>query len=118
MKRCYLCGKNGPKKDFIKLGFEIDKCPDCGLRSLNFKGNYDKFLTTYYQKGFFTGGKRFRAYADYEGDKPVHLRNLQGHLHGLLNVLSDPKFKIEQTPLARRGLRYGLFYGAGPKCRL
>ena len=94
MKRCYLCGKNGPKKDFIKLGFEIDKCPDCGLRSLNFKGNYDKFLTTYYQKGFFTGGKRFRAYADYEGDKPIHLRNLQGHLHGLLNVLSDPKFKI------------------------
>lgn len=107
MKSCYLCGKNGPKKDFVKLGFEIDKCSDCGLRSLNFKGNYNKFLTTYYQKGFFTGGKRFRAYADYEGDKPVHLLNLKGHLHGLIRILDNSK--LNKLSLLDAGCAMGYF---------
>lgn len=91
--------------NFIKLGFEIDRCPNCNLRSLNFKGNYDKFLTTYYQKGFFTGGKRFRAYADYEGDKPVHLLNLKAHLRSLIRVLKSSKFKACPERLSRASSR-------------
>lgn len=103
MKRCYLCKKNGLVLNFTKLGFEIDRCPNCNLRSLNFKGNYDKFLTTYYQKGFFTGGKRFRAYADYEGDKPVHILNLKGHLKGLLRVLKSSKLNFQSLPREKPG---------------
>jgi SAM-dependent methyltransferase len=47
---------------------------------LDFEGNYQKFISTYYSKGFFTGGKLYRAYADYVGDKPTILKNMRKYL--------------------------------------
>lgn len=79
-KTCYLCGHKGLETAFYKLGHRILKCPSCGLYSLDFEGNYQKFLTTYYSKGFFTGGKHYRAYADYAGDKHTILHNMKKYL--------------------------------------
>lgn len=80
IKICSLCGKKGAHSHFVKLGHQISKCPNCGLYSLNFEGDYQKFITTYYSKGFFTGGKLYRAYADYVGDKKTVLKNMKKYL--------------------------------------
>ncbi|MBI4999899.1 class I SAM-dependent methyltransferase, partial [Candidatus Gottesmanbacteria bacterium] len=79
-KNCYLCDHQGMETAFFKLGHRILVCPSCGLYSLDFPGNYQKFLTTYYSKGFFTGGKHYRAYADYVGDKETILKNMKKYL--------------------------------------
>ncbi|MBI3981229.1 class I SAM-dependent methyltransferase [Candidatus Microgenomates bacterium] len=79
-KTCYLCGKKNNQESFLKLGHRISLCPNCGLYSLEFEGNYQKFLETYYSKGYFTGGKHYRAYADYLGDKPTILKNMRKYL--------------------------------------
>lgn len=80
IRSCFLCNKKGPHSSFVKLGHQISKCPNCGLYSLDFDGDYQKFITTYYSKGFFTGGKLYRAYADYSGDKKIILRNMRKYL--------------------------------------
>ncbi len=80
IKICSLCGKKGAYSHFVKLGHQISKCPNCDLYSLNFAGDYQKFITTYYSKGFFTGGKLYRAYADYVGDKKTVLKNMKKYL--------------------------------------
>ncbi len=80
LKTCSLCGVNCSHSSFIKLGHRILRCSNCGLYSLEFEGDYQKFLTTYYSKGFFTGGKLYRAYADYVGDKPTILKNMRKYL--------------------------------------
>lgn len=79
-KTCYLCGKKANQKSFLKLGHRISQCPHCHLYSLEFDGNYSQFLETYYSKGYYTGGKHYRAYADYQGDKGTILKNMRKYL--------------------------------------
>lgn len=74
-KRCYLCQKNGLSHLFNKFGYAVLHCDQCGLLSLDFKDNYYNFLSSYYQKGYFTGNKSFRAYANYKDDKENIIKN-------------------------------------------
>lgn len=97
-KTCFLCGKNAKIFAFIKLGHRIFKCQNCGLYSLDFEEDYRKFLNTYYSKGFFTGGKLYRAYADYAGDKATILKNMRKYLTVIKKHLSQ-KTKNKKTLL-------------------
>lgn len=67
---CYLCGKKTVSPLFNKLDYTILKCSNCSLLSLDFDKEYTKFLKTYYRKGYFTGNKKLRAYANYADDRP------------------------------------------------
>lgn len=80
---CYLCQKNIPVKLFNKLGFPIYRCPSCNLYSLKLNKKYEDFLSSYYQKGYFTGDKTIRAYANYQADKPNILKNARNLLSKL-----------------------------------
>lgn len=81
---CYLCHHKKTELCFQKLGYDVYYCPKCTLYFLDFGNDYDKFIKKYYQEGFFKGDKIFRAYADYEGDKPIELRNMARYLRHIL----------------------------------
>lgn len=79
--KCYLCQSPDISLAYLKLNYQILKCPKCGLHFLKFEQNYQQFIENYYQKGFFKGDKRLRAYADYEGDKNIELKNMGRYLN-------------------------------------
>lgn len=74
-KLCYLCGKVRPERAFVKLGYEVKRCPSCGLFRLELDRPYQEFVKDYYQEGYFRGDSRLRAYADYEGDRQIIRKN-------------------------------------------
>ncbi len=74
-KNCYSCRKGIPQKYINKLGYTILRCPICSLVTLDFKENYQIFLQYYYQKEFFTGNNKIRAYSNYAQDKQNILKN-------------------------------------------
>lgn len=102
-KLCYLCQKTVPEVLFTKLGYHILRCKSCGLLSLDFHGNYNSFLHSYYQKGYFTGDKKVRAYANYAEDKPNIVKNAR-------NILKKiKKTKPEAGKLLDVGCAMGFF---------
>lgn len=86
---CYLCGSKNTRPAFKKLSHEIWLCDKCGLFSLKFDYNYDKFIHEYYQKGYFTGNKKLRAYADYEGDQRTIKMNMRNYLNCIKHYLNN-----------------------------
>ena len=86
MPVCYLCQKNNIKIAFLKLGYKIFKCSDCGFHWLDFDYSYDQFAKNYYQEGYFKGDKDFRAYANYEDDKKIIQKNTQNYLNKILHI--------------------------------
>lgn len=74
---CYLCNKKSVTPTFNKLGYTILKCLNCLLLSLDFMGEYEQFIENYYQKGYFTGDKKLRAYANYADDKANIAKNAE-----------------------------------------
>ena len=84
---CYLCGSKSVHHVFTKLSHEIWLCDNCHLYTLKFDYDYDKFIHDYYQKGYFTGNKKLRAYADYEGDKAVISLNMRNYLRKIRSIV-------------------------------
>lgn len=82
-KKCYLCQHHSVEKAFSKLGWNIDYCKTCKLYTLDFKGSYNNFIRTYYDKKFFTGSKKRAGYCNYEGDRKAEKRNMQNYLKGI-----------------------------------
>lgn len=78
---CYLCGSKNTRLAFQKLSHDIWLCDDCSFFFLKFDYDYDKFIKAYYQKGYFTGNKKLRAYADYEGDRSIISLNMKSYLN-------------------------------------
>lgn len=77
--KCYLCGRS--MEFFLEKNiYEIYRCPSCGLKSTDFKQEYETFVAGYYSKGYFTGEREYGAYADYQKDKTYILKNMQKFL--------------------------------------
>jgi SAM-dependent methyltransferase len=65
---------------FEKLGYPMFKCPACGLVQTGLGKEYESFVRSFYQKGYFTGDPKYGAYAQYEDDKRFITRNMDHHL--------------------------------------
>lgn len=74
---CYLCQKTKPQFFFKKLGYSILRCPNCKLLSLDFQTNYQSFIESYYQEGYFAGDPKIRAYENYAQEKVNIIKNAQ-----------------------------------------
>ena len=81
--RCYLCGFRIPSIAFKKLGWNILQCKSCGVYNLDFAGEYQQFIRTYYDRGFFTGGSNRAGYLSYEGDRKAEDKNMANYLKGV-----------------------------------
>jgi len=88
---CYLCGNNKYQLAFIKLGYKIFFCPKCHLCWLDFNEDYQNFLHSYYEKGYFQGDIKYRAYANYEEDKKTIQRNMNNYLNKIKKFKSSGK---------------------------
>lgn len=60
-----------------KNGYNIYRCPSCGLAQTDLKRTYESFVNDFYTKGYFTGDKSRGAYVDYVKDKQYTLINLK-----------------------------------------
>ncbi|EKD96516.1 MAG: methyltransferase type 11 [uncultured bacterium] len=65
LNKCRLCKSNDYKVLFIKYGYEVAKCSECGLTFLNFDPD-EKFFYNYYSEDFFNDPGIKHAYSDYE----------------------------------------------------
>lgn len=86
---CYLCETGKAKLYFYKLGYTILRCPSCSLLTLDFHEDYNSFIHSYYQKGYFTGDKKIRAYANYAQDKPNISKNAKNILQKIKKIKSS-----------------------------
>jgi len=86
---CYLCGNKNFHLAFIKLGYRILYCPNCHLYWLDFQENYQNFIQNYYQKGYFQGDIKYRAYANYKEDKKTIKRNMDNYLRKIRKLKSS-----------------------------
>ncbi len=100
--RCYLCGKTEVSYHFSKLGYDIYKCLNCGHLLLRFDQDYQTFINSYYQKGYFTGNKAYRAYANYSDDKQNILINSR-------KILKEVKTLVPHGNLLDVGCAMGFF---------
>jgi len=80
LKNCYLCKTKNGAFAFNKIGYKIYQCKNCGLYFLQNETSYKKFIEKYYQKGYFNGDKKLRAYANYQEDKVTIQRNMDHYL--------------------------------------
>jgi len=73
--QCLLC--RIPLEQYIhKNGYWIYRCPKCHLGETDLKRDYRKFVKEFYSKGYYTGDLSRIAYADYELDKPLIVKNM------------------------------------------
>jgi 2-polyprenyl-3-methyl-5-hydroxy-6-metoxy-1,4-benzoquinol methylase len=91
MTACYLCGQP-LKLYFIKAGYEIWKCPSCGLSQTEFRQKYAEFVTEFYNEGYFTGDVSRSAYTEYFADKPFIFKNLTKHINQIRKI--KPRGKL------------------------
>lgn len=84
--QCLLC--HIPIERYLhKNGYWIYRCPQCGLGETDLKKNYTKFVKEFYSEGYYEGDPTRSAYADYELDKPLIVRNM----HKFLSFIADRK---------------------------
>lgn len=112
---CYLCG-NPTRFMFRKRGYDIWRCPTCGLAQTDFRQAYRSFLTSFYDKGYFTGEEACGAYEDYEKDEPLiklntskifTLLGLAGESKRLLDVGCAMGYFVDEA-LSRGWDAYGI----------
>lgn len=77
--QCILC--DIPLEKYLyKNGYWILRCPTCHLGETDLKRDYTKFVKEFYSQGYYEGDPTRSAYADYELDKPLILKNMQKFL--------------------------------------
>jgi len=73
--QCILCAK--PLEKYLyKNGFWIYRCNSCQLGQTDLKKDYKRFVKEFYSKGYYEGDPTRSAYADYELDKPLIVKNM------------------------------------------
>jgi len=73
---CYLCTHTSDLF-FSKNGYQLFRCPICGLVQTDLNRKYDTFVKKFYTTGYFTGETQAGAYYDYAKDKPNIVRNMR-----------------------------------------
>lgn len=77
--KCILC--HATMEQFLfKNGYWIYRCPRCLFAQTDLHRDYLAFVKEHYSKGYFLGDPTRSAYANYELDKPVIVRNMQKFL--------------------------------------
>lgn len=89
--QCILCTIS-LEKYLFKNGFWIYRCPNCHLGQTDLKQDYAKFVKEFYSKGYYEGDPTRSAYADYELDKPLIVRNMRKFLSFIYD--KKPKGKL------------------------
>lgn len=84
--RCILCDIS-LEKYLYKNGYWILRCPACHLGETDLKRDYTKFVKEFYSQGYYEGDPTRSAYADYELDKPLILKNM----HKFLSFIAKKK---------------------------
>ncbi len=64
----------------FKNSYWIYRCPTCSFAQTDLAKNYTTFVKDHYSKGYFLGDPTRSAYANYERDKPVIVRNMKKFL--------------------------------------
>lgn len=76
---CLLCKK--PLVKFLyKNGYWIYRCPACHLAETDLKKDYTTFVKDFYSEGYYEGDPTRSAYADYEKDKYLIVKNMEKFL--------------------------------------
>jgi 2-polyprenyl-3-methyl-5-hydroxy-6-metoxy-1,4-benzoquinol methylase len=84
--KCIYC--KIPLEFFLhKNGYDIYKCPTCGIGQTDLKEPYTSFVKRLYDKEYFTGGKSRTAYTNYAADKPFIVKNF----HKFLKAIKQQK---------------------------
>lgn len=74
--QCYLCNTR-QLFFFRKNGYDLYRCPSCGLIRTDLQKHYASFLKSFYKHGYFHGQESCSAYVDYGKDKPFVIKNMQ-----------------------------------------
>lgn len=77
--QCLLC-RIPMNKYLYKNGYWIYRCPRCHLGETDLKKEYDVFVKEFYSQGYYEGDPTRSAYASYEADKPLIVRNMKKFL--------------------------------------
>ncbi len=89
--QCLLC--HIPLEKYLfKNGFWIYRCPMCHLAETDLKREYTKFVKEFYSEGYYEGDPTRSAYADYESDKPLIVKNMHKFLSFIHTV--KPKGRL------------------------
>lgn len=99
--QCILC-QNQMEKFLYKNGYWIYRCPACLFAQTELETNYLTFVRDHYSKGYFQGDPTRSAYANYELDKPIIIRNMKKFLSHILK-------KKQKGTLLDVGCAYGYF---------
>lgn len=87
---CYLC--KSPMREFLKKnGYEIYRCPSCGLKTTRLNTDYEQFVNRFYSQGYFTGAQKYGAYANYRDDKWFIVQNMKKFLKQIKRYKSSGK---------------------------
>lgn len=73
---------------FEKNGYEIYRCPLCGIGQTAFDQEYETFVTDFYDKRYFTGDSTRSAYIHYKSDKPYIIENMKKFLRQIQKIKS------------------------------
>lgn len=68
------------EKYLYKNGYWIYRCPRCHLGETDLKKDYSAFVKEFYSQGYYEGDPTRSAYASYEADKPLIVRNMRKFL--------------------------------------
>ncbi len=70
-RSCAVCESSQPKLLFVKDGYRVLRCENCGFRYADFEPSED-FAREFYTDDFFTDGYHKNGYLDYVADKHNH----------------------------------------------
>ncbi len=109
LNRCRVCGSRDHSALFIKGGYEVAKCGNCGLVFLNFAPS-DKFLRDYYAEDFFNDPGTKDGYSDYKEEAV----NLGRTFRNRIDILK--KYKEKGGTLLDVGCATGEFMEIAAEC--
>lgn len=99
--QCYLCISQ--MEFFIqKSGYNLLRCPSCGLIRTDLGKPYGEFIREFYTTGYFQGDIAKSAYRNYQKDKPYIVKNMR-------MFLSAIQKRKQRGTLLDVGCAYGFF---------
>ena len=84
--KCLLC-QTTLEKYLYKNGYWLYRCGTCNLAETDLKRDYGTFVKEFYSRGYYEGDPTRSAYADYELDKPLIVKNM----HKFLSFVAKKK---------------------------